>query len=87
MLRCLLLFLTSAEAAERGMEPKETTLERADFYAGWSELSGSGRAELSLVKITWTSADKEVKKEICKHLPLLFHGYRHYQLKSKVSSF
>ena len=24
---------------------KETTLERADFYAGWSELSWSGRAQ------------------------------------------
>ena len=38
---------------------KETTLERADFKAGWSELSWSGRA-LSILafKITGTTADK-----------------------------
>ena len=38
---------------------KETTLERAAFQAGWSELSWSGRTRsLFMLKITGTTAHK-----------------------------
>ena len=41
---------------------KETTLERAVFKAGWSELSCLDVLSLSLLKSAWTTADKKWKE-------------------------